>query len=137
VAISPGNVWIFAANPQAYELDDVTTTAAGDVWLTGALLSGHHNVIALHKTASGWHQVTAPSTVRAHAWPAVSDGHGGVWLSAGAHWTGQTWVNASGALLPPSTPMARIPGMSGSYWSAPPVGGSGGHPQIFIYGPLP
>ena len=132
-----GGQWtpVSLPDPQAYELDDVTTTAAGDVWLTGSLLSGHHNVIALHKTASGWHQVTAPSTVRAHAWPAASDGHGGVWLSAGVHWTWQTWVNASGLLVPFSAPLARIPGMSGSAWSV--RVGSGGHPQILIYGPLP
>jgi hypothetical protein len=139
-----GSSWAKESIPSIKVQDNasVATDSTSDVWLS-SWTAGASTVTALHWNGKAWSTVKSPTSVAA-APSLVPDGSGGAWFGTLAHWTGKAWVNTT---PPPSSwsggaifSMAKIPGMSGSYWGAAQVSkgsSSTTHPSVMIYGPLP
>jgi hypothetical protein len=138
-----GTQWVTRAIPHVQGAAFLGAAASSsDVWISSVTTNFQHT-FALHGTAKGWKQVTAPNSVFASAVP-VPDGRGGVWLGSQAYWTGSTWLSEQ---LPDAytegwtginAAFVRAPGTR-SYWSAgfTQVSRTTTRPAVSVFGPLP
>ena len=97
----------------------LAATSVKDVWLVARPESQNTRPpIAFHFNGRSWAEVRVPSTAPAQLYPALPDGHGGVWFGPWVHWTGRKWVNAfpsggfAGVDCLGVNAMSRIPGSS-------------------------
>ena len=117
--------------------------SASDIWI-GMSTARAQNGYVLHWNGRTWAALTAPDNLSTTS-EMVPDGHGGVWLGTGAHWTGRSWVNVfpmpSSVSNATTDQMVKVPGTSGSYWDAGGVTTSATsltyHLAMMVYGPLP
>jgi hypothetical protein len=139
-----GKKWIRVGLPTVIgeDIPGIAMDAANDLWLTTVNKSRTASEV-LHWNGHHWQVITGPVS-----WTPTADGHGGLWLGMGSHWTGGQWVdtgnfgqsfNGLGA-VGGSGPVAAIPGTAGSYWSAgdlEPHQRGPYYPTIILYGPKP
>jgi hypothetical protein len=97
----------------------IAATSAKAVWIVARPASQKtQQPAAFHFNGRSWTEVRVPATEPAQLYPALIDGHGGVWFGPWVHWTGRKWVNASPAGGFPGVDclgvnaMSRIPGSS-------------------------
>lgn len=123
-----------------FQYASVAMDSPSDIWI-GAGTNENIDGIAMRWNGHRW--TTTPSYFLAST-PVVPDGHGGVWLSEFAHWTGRSWVSpgVDSPLIGMSAgAMTKVPGTSGSFWGASSVevaaSQRAAYPGITVYGPLP
>jgi hypothetical protein len=137
-----GRRWATARvpHPRVYYYASIGLDSASDVWIAAGSPGPGIAVdsFAIHWNGRRWS--TTPPFFTAQT-PVVPDGRGGVWLGGLAHWNGRSWTDVG--MAPPwggsIYTLVKIPGTSGSFWSADQLGanGSTGDPGITVYGPLP